>query len=569
VTRPTGDYILVCDKPAGVTSHDVVAAIRRELPRRTKVGHAGTLDPFATGLLLVLVGRATRAQRFLMALEKRYETVARFGAVSSTGDPEGEISETGRVPDGPLVLPTGTVRQRPPAYSAVKVDGRRAYERARAGEEVVLAEREVTVSRFEECSRSADGTRRSFVIECSSGTYVRSLIADLGDAYCEALRRTAVGPFEVSARGPSRSRRRTVDRSRPAAGSWRGDRHLGARGRRLGADQRPRRTRRDRRGARRRRAHRAVGPGRDRRAARLTLDDAPRGSLSAMRVIELSDATPRPRRVAVGEFDGVHLGHREVIAGADTVLTFEPHPLRVLAPERAPRLITSLAVKADLVQSLGVEELVVIRFDEMFALQSPQAFCDEILAGALGATHVSVGENFRFGHDAAGDTAMLVADPRFETRIVRLVEVEGEIVSSSHIRALVAAGEVDHAARFLGAPFQMRGEIVHGDKRGRELGYPTANLVPDDSLVSPGHGVYAARADGAPAAVSIGVRPTFGMGLTLLVETYVIDAELELYGRQLHLEFLARLRGERRFDSAASLVEQMARDVADARAICG
>jgi riboflavin kinase/FMN adenylyltransferase len=288
-----------------------------------------------------------------------------------------------------------------------------------------------------------------------------------------------------------------------------------------------------------------------------------------MRVIELSDATPRPRRVAVGEFDGVHLGHREVIAGADTVLTFEPHPLRVLAPERAPRLITSLAVKADLVQSLGVEELVVIRFDEMFALQSPQAFCDEILAGALGATHVSVGENFRFGHDAAGDTAMLVADPRFETRIVRLVEVEGEIVSSSHIRALVAAGEVDHAARFLGAPFQMRGEIVHGDKRGRELGYPTANLVPDDSLVSPGHGVYAARADGAPAAVSIGVRPTFGMGLTLLVETYVIDAELELYGRQLHLEFLARLRGERRFDSAASLVEQMARDVADARAICG
>jgi tRNA pseudouridine55 synthase len=206
-TRAAGDYVLVCDKPAGVTSHDVVAAIRRELPRRTKVGHAGTLDPFATGLLLVLVGRATRAQRFLMALEKRYETVARFGAVSTTGDPEGEIRQTGRVPEGPLALPTGTVRQRPPAYSAVKVDGRRAYERARAGEEVVLAEREVTVHRFEERSRSPDGSRRCFVIECSSGTYVRSLIADLGDAYCEALRRTAVGPFEVSA----------ADRNRPIA----------------------------------------------------------------------------------------------------------------------------------------------------------------------------------------------------------------------------------------------------------------------------------------------------------------------------------------------------------------
>ncbi len=196
--------MLVCDKPPGVTSHDVVAAIRRELPRRTKVGHAGTLDPFATGLLLVLVGRATRAQRFLMALEKRYETVARFGAVSSTGDPEGEISVTGRVPDGPLELPTGTMRQRPPAYSAVKVDGRRAYARARAGETVVLPEREVTVRRFSELSRSPDGARRTFLIECSSGTYVRSLIADLGDAYCEALRRTAVGPFEVSAADPDR-----------------------------------------------------------------------------------------------------------------------------------------------------------------------------------------------------------------------------------------------------------------------------------------------------------------------------------------------------------------------------
>jgi tRNA pseudouridine55 synthase len=195
VTRPAGDYVLVCDKPAGVTSHDVVASVRRELPRRTKVGHAGTLDPFATGLLLVLVGRATRAQRFLMALPKRYETVARFGARSSTGDPEGEIVETGVIPAGDLELPTGVVRQRPPAYSAVKVGGRRAYALARAGEEVELPEREVTVTRFEELWR--DGPRRAYLIECSSGTYIRSLIADLGDAYCVELRRTAVGPFDV------------------------------------------------------------------------------------------------------------------------------------------------------------------------------------------------------------------------------------------------------------------------------------------------------------------------------------------------------------------------------------
>ena len=197
-----GDYVLVCDKPVGVTSHDVVASVRRDLPPGVKVGHAGTLDPFATGVLLVLVGRATRAQRFLMALTKRYEVVARFGAISTTGDPEGEITETGIVPDGALALPTGTVRQRPPAYSAVKVDGRRAYALARAGEEVELAEREVTVSRFQE--RWRDGDRRAFAIECSSGTYVRSLVADLGDAYCESLRRTAVGAFDVAGADPHR-----------------------------------------------------------------------------------------------------------------------------------------------------------------------------------------------------------------------------------------------------------------------------------------------------------------------------------------------------------------------------
>jgi tRNA pseudouridine55 synthase len=194
------DYVLLCDKPAGVTSHDVVARVRRGLPRKTKVGHSGTLDPFATGLLLVLVGRATRAQRFLMALPKTYEAVAVFGAVSTTGDPEGEITVTGRVPDGPLELPTGRIRQRPPAYSAVKVDGQRAYRLARAGVDVELAEREVEVRRFEQ--RWVEGDRRGFVIECSSGTYVRSLIADLGDAYCAELRRTRIGSFDVADAGP-------------------------------------------------------------------------------------------------------------------------------------------------------------------------------------------------------------------------------------------------------------------------------------------------------------------------------------------------------------------------------
>jgi tRNA pseudouridine55 synthase len=192
--------VLLVDKPAGVTSHDVVAGVRRRFDRGVKVGHAGTLDPFATGLLLILLGRATRVQRFLMALRKTYVVTARFGAVSSTGDPEGEIVRTGAVPDGPLALPTGVVRQRPPAYSALKVSGQRAYALARAGVAVELPERDIRVYRFEE--RWREGDRRGFEIECSSGTYVRSLIAALGDAYCEELRRTAIGSFRVDAADP-------------------------------------------------------------------------------------------------------------------------------------------------------------------------------------------------------------------------------------------------------------------------------------------------------------------------------------------------------------------------------
>ena len=190
--------MLLIDKPAGMTSHDVVAAVRREHGQKT--GHAGTLDPFATGLLIVLLGReATRCQARFMALPKTYRVRARLGATSSTGDPEGEITETGVLPPEGLVLPSGEIRQRPPAYSAVKVRGVRAYRRARRGEEVEVPERLVTVHRFEQLSRRGD--RAEFEIECSSGTYVRSLIADLGDAYCETLRRTAIGPFSVSEAG--------------------------------------------------------------------------------------------------------------------------------------------------------------------------------------------------------------------------------------------------------------------------------------------------------------------------------------------------------------------------------
>jgi tRNA pseudouridine55 synthase len=190
--------VVLYAKPAGVTSHDVVALVRRRLRERSgeqvRVGHAGTLDPFATGLLLVLVGSATRVQRYLMPLPKRYRAVARLGWTSDTGDRDGTLTETGRVPADPRI-PVGEAMQRPPAFSAVKVGGRRLYERARGGDPVEGEPRPVTVHEAERIA--LEGDRATFEIECSSGTYVRQLIADLGDAYCEELERTAIGPFRL------------------------------------------------------------------------------------------------------------------------------------------------------------------------------------------------------------------------------------------------------------------------------------------------------------------------------------------------------------------------------------
>jgi riboflavin kinase/FMN adenylyltransferase len=288
----------------------------------------------------------------------------------------------------------------------------------------------------------------------------------------------------------------------------------------------------------------------------------------SIKVTPLPDAEPRPRNVAIGTFDGVHRGHRAVIEGADTVLTFDPHPLEVLHPAATPKLIMPFNVKRDVIEGLGVEELVVIPFDEDFAHRSAEDFVEQVLLEKLDAKQVSVGENFRFGAKAKGDPAMLESRPEFEARVVPLVEVDGETVSSTRIRALVAAGEMEAARRCLGAPFMVEGEVVTGDQRGRELGFPTANIVPDDRFAYPGHGVYAAFADGVPAAVNVGVRPTFESGRGVLIETYLIDREEDLYGRTLRVAFVERLRGERSYPDVQELIDQMHRDVEDAKRVC-
>jgi len=288
----------------------------------------------------------------------------------------------------------------------------------------------------------------------------------------------------------------------------------------------------------------------------------------SIKVTKLPDARPADRRVAIGSFDGVHVGHRKVIDDADTVLTFEPHPLSVIRPEATPKLIMPFGVKRDVIDGLGVTELVVIPFDKQFSQRSADEFCERVLVEQLGAREVRVGENFRFGAKAKGTPELLAARDEFETTVVPLVEVGSETVSSTRIRALVAAGDLETARRCLGAPFMLEGEVVSGDRRGRTLGFPTANIVPDERYVHPGYGIYAAFANGLPAAVNVGVRPTFESGRGVLIETHIIDHDEDLYGRPLRVAFVKRLRGEKRFNDVDELVAQMHRDVEEAREVC-
>jgi riboflavin kinase/FMN adenylyltransferase len=298
-----------------------------------------------------------------------------------------------------------------------------------------------------------------------------------------------------------------------------------------------------------------------------------------MRLVEdLADlqSAPDGRALAVGTFDGVHVGHRRVIGSAvawgrdrgvpAAVVTFEPHPLQVLRPDDPPRLLTNLPLKADLIAALGVDELVVIPFTEELSRLEPEQFCEEVLEQALAARYVSVGANFRFGHGARGDARLLEARG-FETAVVPLVHKGSEPVSSSRIRRLIERGEVAHARELLEAPFQIEGKVVSGSERGRRLGMPTANLQQDEGVIVPGAGVYAGVALDRPAAINVGVRPTFEQGGPSLVEAYLLDFEGDLYGTTLRLAFLERLRDEIRFDSADALVQQMNRDVERVREI--
>lgn len=291
----------------------------------------------------------------------------------------------------------------------------------------------------------------------------------------------------------------------------------------------------------------------------------------------------QPIWLAIGVFDGVHIGHQRVIGqtvaaarnggGSSVVLTFDPHPVRVLAPAKAPPLLTATAHKLQLIAQLGVDACVVQPFDRAFARLSPEAFVGWLAAALPALREIHVGSRFRFGHDRSGDVAVLrrlAANHHFQVVAVPSVECAGHLVSSTAVRHAVRTGDLARAAAMLGRPVSILGTVVRGDQRGQQLGFPTANVAAHHEAIPP-HGVYAARirlGDALYAGMAnIGIRPTVTASGERTIEVHLLDFQGDLYGRDIEVLFVQKLRDEQKFTSLAALQEQLARDAAAVRAL--
>ena len=287
--------------------------------------------------------------------------------------------------------------------------------------------------------------------------------------------------------------------------------------------------------------------------------------------------------VLIGVFDGVHKGHqlllnraKEIADGRNIVaLTFDPHPMQVLAPDRAPTLLTTLADRVELLKIHNADQVAVLKFNEKFAAMSPADFVKDVLVGQLSAFTIIVGKNFTYGHKAAGNVESLIKDGlrfNFTVDVQDLKSGEGEVISSSRIRNLVVTGKVEEARTLLSRPHRLDGVVVHGEKRGREIGYPTANLGNIDGQTIPNDGVYAGWLTVGinywPAAISIGTNPTFAGVRARQVEAYALDQEgLDLYDKNASIEFGWRLRDTLKFDGLEPLLVQMKLDCDQARSL--
>jgi len=603
VDAPLVDGLVLIDKPQGMTSQRAVSRVKKLLGV-SKAGHAGTLDPMATGLLVVGIGKATRLLGYLTDKDKQYIATIRLGQATTTDDAEGELIGTPVDATGltntaiamAISRYVGHIEQVPSTVSAIKVNGKRAYTMARAGEEVVLKARPVTVAAFTVQKRTdcAPWVDLDVTVDCTSGTYIRALARDLGrdlgvGGHLIALRRMRVGDLSVNdAIGVEQVRPRHVSSMGQVAS------HIAPR---VDVDERT--------------MHQiAVG-----RSIPVALDvdlaavfcgsrllalykPDPQDPSHACPVAVFIDAaghihqattqtaprvavettTAAKKVVAIGTFDGVHRGHRAIldqaraIAGPEgtvVALTFWPHPMAVLQRKKAPALLCGISDRVALLHDSGADEVSIVEFTPEVASWTPEQFIERVL-GPLQPTSVVVGKNFRFGAGAAADGTRMreLAGGAFDVTVLPLVVDEGA-VSSSRVREALTMGDMATATHILGRPFRFSGIVVLGDQRGRTLGFPTANLTVPPAFACVADGVYAGYLNHGgerwPAAISVGTNPTFE-GLQRRVEAYALDrSDLKLYGERVGVDFVARLRGQMRFYAVSDLVNQMKVDVATTR----
>ena len=595
------------DKPAGWTSFDVVARARRLLGQK-HIGHAGTLDPAATGVLPLAVGMATKTLEFLDDASKTYLAEVTFGVETDSHDSEGRVTRTADTAgltvdaiEATLATFRGAREQIPPMHAAIKVGGQKLYDLARRGEEIPRAPRPVTFHCLEMLEWDLPTATLTLLVDCSKGTYIRALARDLGEAlgtgaYLSDLVRMRAGPFHLC-------QAFTMDElSRielPWAWPWVAL-HPDVPVQEWPAlilDQDA--ARRWRQGSTIPDGHGAAGPVRAYDDAgewlgtgEAALDGSgwrPRkvvnegGEGGAATPLERSDPpSPAERIVTIGTFDGVHRGHRRLLDRAVqrgqeldlpvTGVTFEPVPAAVLRPEAFSGRISTAEEKLERLAEAGLDEIVVVPFTLELSRWSPDDFMTW-LREKTNLRELWVGEEFALGKDRAGTVERLTeigAGLGFRVVAVPRLTNGQEVVSSSRVRAAVMNGDVATARRLLGRPFRVEGEVVHGQHLGRAIGFPTANVAPPAGLAPLADGIYAAWGwlsgdmTPRPAVAYIGSRPTVDDG-ERMVETHLLDFDGDLYGQTLATDFLERIRPDARFDSIEHLIAQMQIDKAQAR----
>lgn len=583
--------VLLLDKEGGWTSHDLVAKIR-SITKQKRVGHAGTLDPLATGLMVILLGNATRLSNYLSAEEKAYEVTLKLGTETSTHDSEGETVFEGELLDEHLDLNfasqvlkgfIGVQDQIPPAFSALKVDGVTAHRAARKGKEITLKAREIEVFEISNLAVNKELKTWSFFVRVSKGTYIRSLVRDIGrelgcGAYMTALRRTSSGSFNIEDALKLQDIETMVAAS-PASVS------VGFQD--LSKVFNSRFTARDEETL----SGRALSPARvdasllrdnpTQKIAAFSLDDRLLGLYELGYKNEILGLRPKTvfpdgiynanlneQVAAIGVFDGVHKGHQELIErlvrlGKElslptTVITFDPLPGRITKDDRSAYSLIPLSERIRLIKELGVDNVVIIPFTPKLAKLSPSEFLFSVLYKRLIPRALLVGENFRFGYKAEGNPETLktlLTKQNTQLQIIPLKHEGGITLSSTLIRELISKGEFKKAEDLLGRDIFCEGLVVEGLGKGRELGFKTANIDMKRGIYLP-IGIYFAKAlikgQTKDAAFFVGA-PHFASH-KLSYEAHILDFDEDIYGEILHLHSFEKLGEPRAHDSIESLI---------------